>query len=92
MADGPLKLRSRREIRLMRPAGLLVWRAHQLISELVRPGVTTREIDAAVEKLFQDHDAIALFQAVPGQIPFPSVTCMSLNEAEIGRASIRARV
>jgi len=83
MADGPLKLRSRREIRLMRPAGLLVWRAHQLISELVRPGVTTREIDAAVQKLFQDHDAIPLFQGVPGKIPFPSVTCMSINEAVV---------
>ena len=51
MAGGPLNLRSARELRLMRPAGLLVWRAHQLVREIVRPGVKTKEIDEAVERI-----------------------------------------
>ena len=45
-------LRSPREIALMRKAGLLVWEAHQVGKALVRPGVTTAEIDAAVEAFF----------------------------------------
>ena len=73
-------LRSTREIALMRKAGLLVWQAHQLAAAMVRPGATTREIDAAVERFFQEQNAIPLFKGVPGRVPFPAVTCMSVNE------------
>jgi methionyl aminopeptidase len=64
----------------MRKAGLLVWHAHQVAAEMVRPGVTTGEIDAAVEKFFLKHNAIPLFKGVPGKIPFPAVTCISVND------------
>ncbi len=64
----------------MRKAGLLVWQAHQIAAEMVRPGVTTGEIDAAVEKFFVEKDAIPLFKGVPGKVPFPAVTCISVNE------------
>lgn len=64
----------------MRKAGLLVWQAHQLAGALVKPGATTGEIDAAVEKFFLEHGAIPLFKGVPGKVPFPAVTCISVNE------------
>jgi len=73
-------LRSPREITQMRKAGLLVWKAHQVAAALVRPGVTTGEIDAAVEKFFLERGAIPLFKGVPGKVPFPAVTCISVNE------------
>ncbi|MEX0977624.1 MAG: type I methionyl aminopeptidase [Pirellulales bacterium] len=73
-------LRSPREIAQMRKAGLLVWKAHEVAAELVRPGITTSEIDAAVEKFFAAHQAIPLFKGVPGKVPFPAVTCISVNE------------
>ncbi len=73
-------LRSSREIAQMRKAGLLVWQAHQLAGSLVKPGATTGEIDAAVEKFFLEHGAIPLFKGVPGKVPFPAVTCISVNE------------
>jgi methionyl aminopeptidase len=73
-------LRSTREIALMRKAGLLVWQAHQLAAAMVRPGVTTGEIDAAVERFFEEHHATPLFKGVPGRVPFPAVTCMSIND------------
>jgi len=73
-------LRSAREIAQMRKAGLMVWQAHQVAAALVRPGVTTGEIDAAVEKFFVDHNAIPLFKGVPGKVPFPAVTCISVND------------
>jgi methionyl aminopeptidase len=75
-----INLRSPREIGLMRRAGLLVWQAHQIAAELVKPGVTTREIDAAIESFFAEHHAIPLFKGVPGTVPFPAVTCISVNE------------
>ena len=73
-------LRSAREIAQMRKAGLMVWQAHQVAAALVRPGVTTGEIDAAVEKFFVEHNAIPLFKGVPGKVPFPAVTCISVND------------
>ncbi|MEN6496890.1 MAG: type I methionyl aminopeptidase [Thermoguttaceae bacterium] len=73
-------LRSGREIQMMRQAGFVVWQAHQLAASMVRPGVTTGEIDAAVEEFFRQHNAIPLFKGVPGRVPFPAVTCMSINE------------
>lgn len=73
-------LRSAREIQKMRKAGLLVWQAHQLAGSMLRPGITTGEIDAAVEEFFVQHNAIPLFKGVPGRVPFPAVTCLSINE------------
>ena len=64
----------------MRKPGLLVWQAHQIAGALVRPGVSTGQIDAAVEKFFDEQSAIPLFKGVPGKIPFPAVTCISVNE------------
>lgn len=75
----PLTLRSEREINLMRQAGLVVWEAHQLAATLVKPGAVTGEIDAAVERFFREKAATPLFKGVPGPVPFPTVTCMSLN-------------
>ena len=73
-------LRSEREIRLMRKAGLLVWRAHQLAAPLIKPGATTDQIDKVVEQFFEENDAIPLFKGVPGKFPFPAVTCISVND------------
>ncbi|MGL4513692.1 MAG: type I methionyl aminopeptidase [Lacipirellulaceae bacterium] len=82
-----LQLKSDREIRLMRRAGLAVWRAHQIALEMVRPGATTREIDQAIAAYFRGRNATPLFLGYPnsekGGPPFPAVTCMSLNEAVV---------
>jgi methionyl aminopeptidase len=75
-----ITLRSQREINLMRQAGLVVWEAHQIAAPLVQPGAVTGEIDAALERFFQQKGAQPLFKGVPGPVPFPTVTCMSVNE------------
>lgn len=75
-----VNLRSAREIALMRRAGLVVWGAHQVAGSLVRPGVTTGEIDAAVESFFIAHGAVPLFKGVPGKVPFPASCCISVND------------
>jgi methionyl aminopeptidase len=75
-----INLRSPREIGLMREAGLLVWEAHQKAKALVRPGVTTAEIDAVIDRFFAEHSAVPLFKGFPGKVPFPAVTCISIND------------
>ena len=68
----------------MRKAGLVVWQAHQIAAEMICPGVTTGEIDAAVELLFHENNADPLFKNYPhgqkGKPSFPGVICTSINE------------
>lgn len=75
-----MELKSAREIAQMRKAGILVWRALELAGSLVRPGATTGQIDRAIETFFEQHHATPLFKGVPGKVPFPAVTCISVNE------------
>lgn len=74
------ELRSPREIRKMRRAGLLVWRGHQAAYRILKPGVTTAELNEAVANVFREHDAEPLFLNYPGPTPFPAETCISVNE------------
>ncbi len=85
MSTGEVKrvLRSPREIRKMRAAGLVVWQAHQAGAKLIEPGMTTAEIDQAYVDMFVHYDAEPLFLGyggAPDRPPFPAVTCMSVNE------------
>lgn len=75
-----LTLRSKREIDLMRRAGAVVAEAHQEVRQRIAPGVTTAEIDDVMEEVFQRHGATPLFKGVPGKVPFPAATCVSVNE------------
>jgi methionyl aminopeptidase len=76
----PPELKSARELGLMREAGKLVARALQICREMAKPGTKTVEIDRAVEAFFAAHGAEPLFKGYPGKIPFPTVTCLSVNE------------
>jgi methionyl aminopeptidase len=76
------ELKSLREIGLMREAGKLVAEAHRICRELAKPGVKTVEINRAVEAHYAKYGAIPLFKGYKGamKVPFPAVTCLSLNE------------
>jgi methionyl aminopeptidase len=78
----------------MREAGKLVARALRICREMALPGVKTIDIDQAVEAFFAQHGAIPLFKGYPGpKVPFPAVTCISLNEQVVhgipGQRAIR---
>ena len=74
------QLKTVRDVEMMRVAGKVVARALDLCREMVRPGVKTMEIDQAVEDLYLREKAISLFKGYPGRVPFPAVTCISVNE------------
>jgi methionyl aminopeptidase len=79
-----IQLKSEREIALMRQAGICVWQAHQLVAQVVAPGVTTAEIDAVIAEHFRRCGAEPLFKDYPhqnqGRPVFPAATCTSVNE------------
>lgn len=75
----PIELRSPREIKKMRKAGLVVWEAHQAAARILRPGITTREINEVYRDTFAQRGATSLFLGY-GEPPFPAETCISTNE------------
>ena len=82
-----IKLKSPREIGLMREAGRVVAKALDQVRRMAQPGVSTSDMDEAVSAIFREHDAIPLFRGYPnstkGKPPFPSVICASVNEAVV---------
>ena len=80
-----ISLKRPREIELMREAGGLVARAHRLVRGMVEPGVTTAELDAAVERLFEENGALALQNQKRG----PKTNYVRTDEVE--RQVIRQR-
>ena len=69
--------KSKREIDLMRKAGEIVALAHQAVAEVIRPGITTGELDRIVEKVIREHQATPSFKGYNG---FPAAICASVNE------------
>src|SRR6185436_9111845 len=74
------ELKTPREIGLMRAAGKLVAEALRLCKAMAKPGTKTVEIDRAVEALFASRGAEPLFKGYKGKVPFPAVTCISVND------------
>jgi len=79
-----IKLKSPREIGLMREAGRVVAQALDKVRQLAVPGATTADMDEAVAAIFREHGAISLFKGYPnstkGKPAFPAVICASVNE------------
>src|SRR5437764_8487470 len=64
----------------MREAGRIVAEALRLCRTMCVVGTKTIDIDRAVEALYARYGALPLFKGYPGKVPFPAVTCISLNE------------
>ena len=78
-----ITLKSAHEIELMRRAGKITAAARALAGEMVKPGVTTQEIDRAVEHFIRKQGAVPSFlhfPGPPGVRAFPGSVCASVND------------
>jgi methionyl aminopeptidase len=79
--------KDKRELEKMHKAGLLVWGALQELRKLVRPGVTTKDLDAFAERYSAEHDARPAFK---GYMGYPGSLCTSINQEVVhGIPSLR---
>src|SRR5271169_276249 len=69
--------KDKRELEKMHRAGLLVWGALQELRKLVRPGVTTKDLDAFAERYTAEHGARPAFK---GYMGYPCSLCTSINQ------------
>jgi len=79
-------LKSPREVELLRAAGGVVGRVLDEIGEMIRPGITTAELDARAAELIEQAGATPLFKGVrnsQARMPFPACICASVNEVVV---------
>ncbi len=73
-----ITIKSPREIETMAEAGRIVGETLRLMREMVRPGVTTEDLDAAAESFIRGHPgAMPSFKGLYG---FPKTLCISVDE------------
>ncbi|MGG4490956.1 type I methionyl aminopeptidase [Metabacillus idriensis] len=70
-------LKSEREINRMHEAGKLLAACHKEVAKLVKPGVTTLEINAFVDEYLKKHGATAEQKGYKG---YEYATCASVND------------
>ena len=68
------------EIELLRESSLLVGKTLAEVAKLIKPGVTTLELDKVAEEFILDNDAKPGFKGYGG---FPNSLCISVNEAVV---------
>jgi methionyl aminopeptidase len=68
------------EVSIMREAGRINAEALQAAIDLVKPGVTTGELNEAFEAVQKKYDVISPFKNYPGPYPYPGSICTSVND------------
>ena len=71
-----IKLKTAAQIEAMRPAGCLSAKALRKVGELVRPGISTLELDQFAEELIRMEGGIPAFLGYNG---YPASICTSIN-------------
>ena len=72
-----IHIKSPEQIEQMKAAGAVSKAALRRAGAMVRPGITTREIDQVVESFIRFHGATPTFKGYGG---FPASICSSVNE------------
>ncbi len=73
-------LKSEQEIDLIKESGDILGRAHAEVAKLMRPGVTTSELNSVADEFIHDHGGYPSFK---GYNKFPAALCISLNETVV---------
>jgi len=82
-------IKSEREIELMRQAGKILARVHEEMGKIIRPGISTWEINAYGEKLIREFDCIPSFLNYHG---YPASVCVSVNEEVVHGIPSKERI
>ncbi|NLL53363.1 MAG: type I methionyl aminopeptidase [Peptococcaceae bacterium] len=83
-----IELKNKEQLEKMRTAGRIVAETLEIMKEMVKPGVTTEELDRAAEQYIRKCQAIPAFKGYNG---FPATLCTSVNEEVVhGIPGLRA--
>ena len=77
---GKIIYKTDEEIELMRLSSLLVGKTLAEVAKIIKPGVTSLELDKLAEEYIRDNGAIPGFK---GLYDFPNTLCTSTNDAVV---------
>ncbi len=72
-----ISIKSEREIKLMREAGILNFMTHEEVKKHIKAGVTTKELDTIAYNFISSHNARPSFLNYEG---YPASICVSIND------------
>ena len=75
-----IHIKTPEEIAIMREAGRINATIHATVREMLKPGVTTADLNAAAEEVLRKHHATSPFKGYPGPYPFPASITVSIND------------
>ena len=78
--DRQINLKTPEELEKMRTAGRINAEALAAAHAILRPGVTTADLNAAAEDVLKKYGVYSPFKNYPGPYPYPASTTVSVNE------------
>lgn len=72
-----VSIKSEREIELMREAGRILARVHEELGKMLKPGISTLDIDRTGERLIRSFGCVPSFKNYNG---YPASICVSVND------------
>lgn len=82
-------IKSEREIELMRESCRRLAVMHKELEEMIRPGITTKDLEDAAEKIIHQFGCISNFKNYNG---FPAQICVSVNDEVVHGIPSKKRV
>lgn len=75
-----IPIKTDEEIEIQRQSSLLVGKTLAEVAKIIKPGITTSEIDKVAETFIRDHGALPGFKGYGG---FPATLCISPNDTVV---------
>ncbi|MCX7839072.1 MAG: type I methionyl aminopeptidase [Anaerolineae bacterium] len=82
-------IKSKSELAIMREAGRIVAKTLEELKQIIRPGVTTYELDQLAQTIITRHGAVPTFKGYRG---FPASICTSINHEVVHGIPSKKRV
>lgn len=73
-------IKSQHEIEAMKESGRVNVMALKTVREMIRPGITTAELNEAADEIILNNGGIPAFKNYPGPYPYPATLTISINE------------
>ncbi|GMQ58005.1 type I methionyl aminopeptidase [Vallitalea sediminicola] len=84
-----ITIKTNEEIAIMREAGKIVAGAHELLESMIKPGISTFDLDKAAEEFIRSKNAIPSFKDYNG---YPANICASINEEVVHGIPTKKRI
>lgn len=84
-----ITIKTNEEIAIMREAGKIVADTHELLESMIKPGISTFDLDKAAEEFIRSKNAIPSFKDYNG---YPANICASINEEVVHGIPSKKRI